>query len=161
MSGKNNANNQFSEQRQDTNHMGDIESLTNIEILDMLEKMMSDATDNEVNANLIEHCLEILQKRAPVMEDYDEKSEMDKFRQRHSLIFDESLGDAEVESRSILNVHSKKTAKNTKILSRVAAILAIIAGVAILGTATASAFGINIWEVIASWTIETFQFVRQ
>lgn len=73
-----------------------LRSKSNSELLEMIDQAMRHSAD-KLDTDLVNACLDLLQTRAPVMEEYDPKSSLDKFREAHPAIcqFDEPPTHAE------------------------------------------------------------------
>ena len=72
---------------QDTPDIKSMETKSNVELLKAIDDMLAQPAE-EINMDFVYACLDILQERAPVMEDYDPQAVWEAFRDKHSLLLD-------------------------------------------------------------------------
>lgn len=125
-----------------------LSSKSNSELLEMIDQAMRHSAD-KLDTDLVNACLDLLQTRAPVMEEYDPKSSLDKFREAHPAIcqFDEPPTHAE---------KSKARYSGNSFL-RCAGIL--VAGILCL-IIIANAFGYHPVQGLFLWVNNTIQLLH-
>lgn len=122
-----------------------LSSKSNSELLEMIDQAMRHSAD-ELDTDLVNTCLDLLQTRAPVMEEYDPKSSLDKFRESHPNI-------CEVDEPPIHAEKSKAQYSGNSFL-RCAGIL--VAGILCL-IIIANAFGYHPIQGFLLWVNNTIQ----
>lgn len=65
----------------------DVEQRSSQELLQEIEQILATNSSADMDTDKLAAYLDILQKRAPVMEDYDAKAEWEKTKARHPLLF--------------------------------------------------------------------------
>lgn len=130
-------------------NMTDIESLelkSNPELLKAIDDMMAQPAE-EIDMDFVNACLDILQKRAPVMEGYDPQAALNKFQDKHSYL---------LESEAKPSAKVVQVPKRTRVTRKfryagafVAAMLCIVV--------TANAFGYNPVQALFKWANDTIQ----
>jgi|GEM_PF-2473176 len=159
MSGKDNVVRDLFNRKQGNNRVVDTAKKSNLDILNELEQIIANQTENDIDPDLIEYYLAVLQERAPVVEDYDSKAELDKLRKDHPLIFEKEIHNEESETAIIST--DCTSVKKTRWLPKVVAMFAIVVTLTAAGTLTAHTFGYDLWGAAAEWTRETFGFIYQ
>lgn len=122
-----------------------LSSKSNSELLEMIDQAMRHSAD-ELDTDLVNTYLDLLQTRAPVMEEYDSKSSLDKFRESHPNI-------CEVDEPPIHAEKSKAQYSGNSFL-RCAGIL--VAGILCL-IIIANAFGYHPIQGVLLWVNNTIQ----
>ncbi len=65
----------------------DVEQRSSQELLQEIEQILATSSSVDIDTDKLEAYLDILQERAPVMEDYDAKAEWEKTKVQHPLLF--------------------------------------------------------------------------
>jgi hypothetical protein len=65
----------------------DVEQRSSQELLQEIEQILATSSSVDMDTDKLEAYLDILQERAPVMEDYDAKAEWEKTKAQHPLLF--------------------------------------------------------------------------
>ena len=65
----------------------DVEQWSTQELLQEIEQILATSSSADMDTDKLEAYLDILQKRTPVMEDYDAKAEWEKTKAQHPLLF--------------------------------------------------------------------------
>lgn len=130
-------------------NMTDIESLelkSNPELLKAIDDMMAQPAE-EIDMDFVNACLDILQKRAPVMEGYDPQAALNKFQDKHSYLLE---SEAKPSSKVVqVPKHTKTTRKFRYAGAFVAAVLCFVV--------TANALGYNPVQSFFRWIDDTIQ----
>lgn len=126
---------------------GSLYAMTNAELLEEIDRIMEQDAERMDVARL-GTCLEILQERAPVLEDHDSEQEWEKFVSSHPLVtaVDETEDAAPQAKRRISS------------LAKRAVLLVAVIGVLFGAMVTAQATGMDVFGALARWTEETFHF---
>lgn len=69
----------------ESQHLNDMEPP---ELLDLLKKELEKQDDCTFDSDLVEKCIDILQKKAPVMEEFDSQNSFAKFREKYADAFE-------------------------------------------------------------------------
>ena len=132
-------------------NMTDIESLelkSNTELLNAIDDMMAQSAE-EIDMDFVDVCLDILQKRAPVMEDYDPQAALNEFQDKHSYL---------LESEVTPSAKAVQVPKRTRATRRFRYAGAFAAAV-LCFVFTASAFGYRPVQRLFRWVNDTIQIV--
>lgn len=119
-----------------TTDNADMKDQSNRELLERIELIVEAGVD--MDTDQLEACLDELQKRAPVMEDYDSAAEWAKTKEEYPLLF-------EIEPSS-----EAVPAKNRKIFRSIRAVEIFVAAALCL-IITANAFGYNPVKMFLDW----------
>lgn len=133
-------------------NMTDIESLelkSNTELLESIDDMMARPAE-EIDMDFVDACLNILQKRAPVMEGYDPQAALNEFQDKHSYL---------------LELESKPSAKAVQVPKRTRATrrfryAGVFASAVLCFVFTANAFGYRPAQRFFQWVNDTIQIVN-
>ena len=130
-------------------NMTDIKSLelkSNTELLNAIDNMMAQPAE-EIDMDFVDACLDILQKRAPVMEGYDPQAALNEFQGKHSYLLE---SEARPSSKVVqVPKHTKTTRKFRYAGAFVAAVLCFVV--------TANALGYNPVQTLFKWVNDTIQ----
>lgn len=130
----------------DSFHSDNIDTLSNTQLLNEIDRLFETSTDKDLDVGRIEACLTKLQERTPVMEDYDPNQAWEKFQTDHPLLF---------ESEDAQNHPGKTTKHSTHAFSFLR--IAVIAAVMLFAfVVSASALGFKPMTKIVEWGKETF-----
>lgn len=131
---------------QDTPDIKSLETKSNVELLKAIDDMLAQPAE-EINMDFVDACLDILQERAPVMEDYDPQAAWDAFQDKHSLL----LEPEEKPSSKVAPVPNRARSRRMVRYAGtfVAAVLCI--------TVTANAFGYHPVRSFFKWINDTVQ----
>lgn len=130
----------------DSLHSDNIDTLSNTQLLEEIDRLFETSTDNDLDVDRLEACLATLQERAPVMEDYDPAQAWEKFQTDHPLLFESE--DAQTQPDKAIK-HLRRPLK----LLRVVAIAAVMLFAVVI---SASALGFKPITKIVEWSKETF-----
>lgn len=122
-------------------------AMTNAELLEEIDRIMEQDAEIMDIARL-DACLEILQERAPVLEEHDSDQAWAKFVSSHPLF---TAVDETEDAAPQAKPHISRLAKR-------AVLLAAVIGVLFGAMVTAQAVGIDVFGALAQWTEETFHF---
>lgn len=119
---------------------------SNTELLEAINEMMARPAE-EIDMDFVEECLDILQDRAPVMEDYDPQAALDRLHEEHPLLF-------EIEEPPSAKAAPAPKRRRTARWARyggafVAAMLCLVV--------TAHAFGYNPVHALFQWVNDTIR----
>lgn len=130
---------------QNTFDIKTLEAKTNTELLEAIDEMLARPVE-EVDADFVDACLDILQVRVPVAEDFDPQASWERFREEHSALF-------EIEEEPPVKVAPSKHRRAVPLLRYagvfVAAMLCLVV--------TANAFGYNPIQAFMKWVNDTIQ----
>lgn len=139
---------------QTTSDMKSLELKSNTELLKAIDGMMALPAE-EIDMDFVDECLDILQKRAPVMEDYDPMKTLDKLQEEHPALFEiEENPPVEVVPKAAVPKpkHGKGTALFRYTGAFVAAVLCFVV--------TAGAFGYKPVRALFKWANDTVEQYR-
>lgn len=128
------------------------DSLTKEELEERIRRIT--LREGEFSTDELSAMLEALEKKDPISDISVERA-WDTFKNEYSGKKSKYADFAFVEPTKA----SRFRVVSERWLSRAAIIVAVIAATMIIGTATASALGFDLWVTIATWTKETFSFV--
>lgn len=129
----------------------DIESLelkSNTELLKAIDDMMAQSAE-EIDMDFVDACLDILQKRAPVMEGYDPQAALNEFQDKHSYL---------LESEMKPSAKVIQAPKRTRVIRKFRYAGAFAAAVLCFAF-TANAFGYRPAQRFFQWVNDTIQIV--
>lgn len=133
---------------------------TNAQLLDDLERLLDCQEAEDLDVDQLEACLDALQERAPVMEDFDPASIMARLQAEHPALFEseekeneekEAISSPDASPRSV-----RRSGKARRILRRVEIAAALIVVLCI----GASAVGLNPFQAITQWASEVLHIGR-
>ena len=130
-------------------NMTDIKSLelkSNTELLNAIDNMMAQPAE-EIDMDFVDACLDILQKRAPVMEGYDPQAALNEFQDKHSYLLESEA----IPSAKVVQV-PKRTWATRKFRYAGAFVAAVLCFVV-----TANALGYNPVQSFFRWIDDTIQ----
>lgn len=131
---------------QDMSDIKSLESKSNTELLEVINDMMALPAE-QIDMGLLDACLDILQKRAPVMENYDPQAEWEAFQDKHSLLLELGKKPSSQEVPSPKHARSRWVVRYAGTL--VAAVLCIVVA--------AEAFGYHPVQSLIKWINDTVQ----
>lgn len=133
---------------------------TNAQLLDDLERLLDCQEAEDLDVDQLEACLDALQERAPVMEDFDPSSIMARLQAEHPALFEseekeneekEAISSPDASPRSV-----RRSGRARRILRRVEIAAALIVVLCI----GASAVGLNPFQAITQWASEVLHIGR-
>lgn len=133
---------------------------TNAQLLDDLERLLDCQEAEDLDVDQLEACLDALQERAPVMEDFDPASIMARLQAEHPALFEseekeneekEAISSPDASPRSV-----RRSGRARRILRRVEIAAALIVVLCI----GASAVGLNPFQAITQWASEVLHIGR-
>lgn len=133
---------------------------TNAQLLDDLERLLDCQEAENLDVDQLEACLDALQERAPVMEDFDPASIMARLQAEHPALFEsEEKENEEKEAISSPDASPRpvrRSGRARRILRRVEIAAALIVVLCI----GASAVGLNPFQAITQWASEVLHIGR-
>lgn len=133
---------------------------TNAQLLDDLERLLDCQEAEDLDVDQLEACLDALQERAPVMEDFDPASIMARLQAEHPALFEsEEKENEEKEAISSPDASPRpvrRSGRARRILRRVEIAAALIVVLCI----GASAVGLNPFQAITQWASEVLHIGR-
>ena len=133
---------------------------TNAQLLDDLERLLDCQEAEDLDVDQLEACLDALQERAPVMEDFDPASIMARLQAEHPALFEsEEKENEEKEAISSPDASPRpvrRSGRARRILRRVESAAALIVVLCI----GASAVGLNPFQAITQWASEVLHIGR-
>lgn len=136
-------------------YMSKYDAMTTEELEEILRLDAQTPEEQESDTEMIFYIMEVLAKRKR-NNGYTGKTAQEAFESFRQNYMPE-IDNVEFESSPKDNKTIKMERKHLhwlRVVSSTAAVLAII----VLGSITAKAFGVDIWEVVVKWTQETFHF---
>lgn len=130
------------------------DAMTNEELEEILRKDAQNTAGSEVDIEDVLYITEGLARRGTEAGENIHAAEAFASFQANYLPTDEDLDHHDKEVECLTTYKPKKTYRWRKALAGVAAAIAIV----FCTSFTASAFGINLWDIIMNWTQETFHF---
>lgn len=133
---------------------------TNAQLLDDLERLLDCQEAEDLDVDQLEACLDALQERAPVMEDFDPASIMARLQAEHPALFEsdekeneekEAISSPDASPRPV-----RRSGRARRILRRVEIAAALIVVLCI----GASAVGLNPFQAITQWASEVLHIGR-
>lgn len=123
-----------------------LESKSNTELLGAIDDMMALPAE-EIDMDFVNECLDILQKRTPVMEDYDPMETLDKLQEEHPALFE--IEDTPPVKATPAPRHSRIAGAFRRATTFVAVVLCLVV--------TANAFGYKPVQALFQWFDDTVQ----
>ena len=108
-----------------------------------LETLIEGMTEETYDQQIIDAYLNVLQQKEPIHFNFDAEQSFQRFQEQHSLLFEDSPADAAT------HIPRKKARRRFHLRAAQVALLAFL--IVIGGTATASAYGINIFANLVLW----------
>ena len=108
-----------------------------------LETLIEGMTEETYDQQIIDAYLNVLQQKEPINFNFDAEQSFQRFQEQHSLLFEDSPADAATYTPR------KKARRRFHLRAAQVALLAFL--IVIGGTATASAYGINIFANLVMW----------
>lgn len=130
---------------QNTFDIKTLEAKTNTELLEAIDEMVNRPVE-EIDVDFVDACLDILQVRAPVAEDFDPQTSWDRFREKHSALF-------EIEEELPIKAAPSKRRRAAPLLRYAGAFVAAMLCLVV----TANAFGYNPIQAFLKWVNDTIQ----
>lgn len=117
------------------------------ELLNQMEIDLEAMTDLDYDDHLIDAYLDALEKAAPLEINIDVDASLNEFHTLHESPVEKPFKtNSEVEKRAGKKIFTMRL------------IVAVILGCTIFGSIVGQAIGIDVWNIIVSWTKETFSF---
>lgn len=130
---------------QNTFDIKDLEAKSNTELLEAIEAMMARPAE-EIDGDFVDACLDILQDREPVMEDYDPQATLDRLHEEHPALF-------EIEEAPPAKAAPAKHRRRVPLLRYTGAFVAAVLCLVV----TANAFGYHPIQAFFRWVNDTVQ----
>lgn len=160
MSGNRSAEPNFNHSRKEQGAGSTHAEKTNAQLLDDLERLLDCQEAEDLDVDQLEACLDALQERAPVMEDFDPASIMARLQAEHPALFEsEEKENEEKEAISSPDASPRpvrRSGRARRILRRVEIAAALIVVLCI----GASAVGLNPFQAITQWASEVLHIGR-
>lgn len=136
------------------NRLACLRSLNTAKLQAMLQQESFFGSDDRLDVDLIQHILEILDEREPIVEEPDAELSYKVFKEE--IIPQLKKEKAEANPASLTQVSAAP--RRGSVRRRIAVVLiAAIVSLLLGGTLVASAFGQNIWSSFIRWGKDTFQ----
>lgn len=130
---------------QNTFDIDSLEAKSNVELLEAVDEMLARPAD-QVDGDFVDACLDILQDRAPVAENYDPQVVLSRLHEEHSALF-------EIEEKLPTIAAEPKRKRSVPLLRYMGAFAAAVLCFAV----TANAFGYNPMQAFLKWVDDTIQ----
>lgn len=124
----------------------DLEAKTNTELLQAIDEMLARPVEN-VDGDFVDACLDILQGRAPVAENYDSRAVLGRLHEEHPALFELE------EDSPVKAAPPKRRRRAVPLLRYTGAFLAAMLCLVV----TANALGYNPIETFLRWVNDTIQ----
>lgn len=124
------------------------------ELLTELERKMDTMTDQSYDEDVVDAYLEALDEKDSLPEQFDVETSWNRFRSQHAILFIPDDSQSKVDC-------SKSISHKFHFRRAILRVVSIAATIGIFGMFCAQAAGINVIDMIARWTAETFTFTTQ
>ena len=126
-----------------------LHEMTMDELTDALADLWDTMDESDYDPERIDSYLDELEKRNPILLDFDTETSLAAFHEKHARLFEQVSSDQ--VPTAIPTTRRRRW--------RIAFVAAAAAAMLIASMVTAQAFGFNLFSVVAHWTEETFSFV--
>lgn len=130
---------------QNTFEIKDLKTKTNTELLQAIDEMLAQPVE-EIDRDFVDACLDILQGRAPVAENYDPQTALDRLHEEHPAVF-------EIEEEPPVKAEPQQRRQNRLRLRYVG----VLAATMLCLVVTANAWGYNPIQTFLKWVNDTIQ----
>ena len=120
-----------------------------VELIAEMEEMISNMSDENFDHELVEAYLAVLKDKTPGIDDFDPEASFERFLDQHADVLAQPLA-----------AKAQQTPPKRSFRSRFVYVAATVLVVLFVGTVTANAYGINVFDVIVQWGEEVFQLRR-
>lgn len=133
---------------------------TNAQLLDDLERLLDCQEAEDLDVDQLEACLDALQERAPVMEDFDPASIMARLQAEHPALFESEEKENEEKEAISSPDASPRPVRHSGRARRILRRVEIAAALIVVLCIGASAVGLNPFQAITQWASEVLHIGR-